>query len=551
MRMIDQKIGQNPSVAEIVSSQQKRLESDYQTIMGLAGEYDALHLVNLETDEYIPYYVESDNSFEAYPIMADYNDFFSAHKAFVEEYCHPDFKERMMRFADKEFIRKTLQGRKRYFCNVQVKNPVGIYIWIQFVLIKFDSASADAVKIAVGYIDVNEETLAQNAEREKAVAIERQYNNVISALASDYQNIIEVDLKKNSLVVYRQSERISSIFGDAMGAMSFDDAVDAYVRYAVSPQDKEQVKEALSTGVVRKELAKFPFYTKIFLNNENHYTELKVVRTDNADKVIAGFGVKDEAIREEKRQKAALEQAERDIEEARRAQQAQEERYNFLVNVAHELRTPLTLIIGPLKSTLRRGTLSEKDSGTVVRVCQQADRMTNLLNTVLTTNKLERGADSMRAEPVEFNKWVASCAEEFKDEAENHNMAVLVNLDPAIGMVDMDTHLCKIVFSNIMINALHHNFPDSPITVTTSCSQDGSAVRISVTDKGSGIGDIDVSNLFKRYYRATEDKTGFGIGLAYSKAIVDAHHGTMGAYNNSDNCGATFWFELPVKVAEN
>lgn len=229
-----------------------------------------------------------------------------------------------------------------------------------------------------------------------------------------------------------------------------------------------------------------------------------------------------------------------------REKETDEERYNFLINVSHELRTPLTLILGPLKRIIGDPELKETYRESIKKVCRQADRMATLLNTVLTTNKIENGATQVHPRPVLVNDTVKRWADEFTDEADGRGMSIMMKTDPGAGSAMMDPDLCRIVFSNIMSNALRHNNPGHHITVCTSADRTPGFVRIGIRDHGSGIGIVDVSKLFERYYRATEEHTGFGIGLSYAKTIIDAHGGKIGAFNNNEDPGATFWFELPV-----
>lgn len=231
---------------------------------------------------------------------------------------------------------------------------------------------------------------------------------------------------------------------------------------------------------------------------------------------------------------------------AERAKVADEERYNFLINVSHELRTPLTLILGPLRRIMADPSLKDNHRESIKKVCRQADRMATLLNTVLTTDKIGNGATKVNPRSININEWLENCSEEFNDEAMGREMSITLKTDPGAGSVMMDPDLCRIVFSNIMSNALRHNQPGHHITVWSSADIHPGYVRIGIRDHGSGIGVVDVSKLFERYYRATEEHTGFGIGLSYAKTIVDAHGGKIGAFNNDKDAGATFWFELPA-----
>lgn len=225
----------------------------------------------------------------------------------------------------------------------------------------------------------------------------------------------------------------------------------------------------------------------------------------------------------------------------------EEERYNFLINVNHELRTPLTLISGPIARMLKNENLDDKTHKQLVRINQQTEKMSKLLDTVLTTNKLQEKGIVLDKQPVILNEWIKLKTSEFYEEARTLNMRLVHRLDPSIGMVDMDENLCSIVFYNIITNAFKHNVPGHHITVWTKFLPDEKCVRIGIKDHGSGLPNVDVTKLFEKYYKTTEDRSGFGMGLTFAKNIVEAHNGKIGAYNNQKENGATFWFDLPAE----
>lgn len=226
---------------------------------------------------------------------------------------------------------------------------------------------------------------------------------------------------------------------------------------------------------------------------------------------------------------------------------ANEERFNFLVNVSHELRTPLMLVMGPLNRIIHELQDGNPQKEKLRRIYTQADRMKTLLNTILTTNKIKAGAAKLKKETADLNSWIENNAQTFNDEAKGRGMDIIINTDPSVGMVEFDDNMLQIVFANFMVNAMKHNETGKPLCVETTNYPDRSRVRVSVSDRGTGIGNIPMEYLFKRFYQTDNEKagTGFGIGLAYSKAIVEAHNGDIGAFNNKNDKGATFWFELP------
>ena len=225
-------------------------------------------------------------------------------------------------------------------------------------------------------------------------------------------------------------------------------------------------------------------------------------------------------------------------------EKANNERYNFFVNISHELRTPLTLVMGQVNRLLQKPDIGDADKVTLRKIFRQSEKMKTLLNTVLTSSKIKAGVASIKLSDVDVNRWTSAGIDQFRDEAAGHNMDIIFRPDPDAGFVSMDDQLCQIVLSNIMMNAIKHNSEGMPIVVRTESVPERKTVCVSVRDHGTGISSEEVSKVFERFYRESEEKTGFGIGLSYSKTIMDAHGGRIGARNNSGDDGATFWFEI-------
>ena len=111
-----------------------------------------------------------------------------------------------------------------------------------------------------------------------------------------------------------------------------------------------------------------------------------------------------------------------------------------------------------------------------------------------------------------------------------------------------DKEKCTTILINLLINALKYSPENSLIQVATSLSDDKSRVRISVSDEGPGLKDVDINNLFIRFYQGNNSRPGTGIGLSYSKILAEQHGGSIGAYDHGNMSGSTFWFELPRDI---
>lgn len=229
--------------------------------------------------------------------------------------------------------------------------------------------------------------------------------------------------------------------------------------------------------------------------------------------------------------------------------QMYEEKVRFLINISHELRTPLTLIYAPLKRILK--TLSPEDSRylPLKAIFRQSKRMKELINMVLDVRKMEVGETKLHIQPYPLNLWIEQVLQDLAKEGEAELVHVHYQFDEKIENVSFDKDKCEIVLTNLLVNALKHSPKDTSITISTRLIPDTYRVRIAVSDEGCGLQAVDMEKLFTRFYQGNGEKGGTGIGLSFSKILVEQHGGTMGVYNN-EGIGATFYFELPLRQDE-
>lgn len=222
-----------------------------------------------------------------------------------------------------------------------------------------------------------------------------------------------------------------------------------------------------------------------------------------------------------------------------------EEKVHFLINISHELRTPLTLIYAPLKRILDKSNATdpEKLRGQLSGIYKQVLDMRNTIDMVLDMNSLKETKSALHKTPQQLNEWIVSVAKDFESELESRDIRICYQLDDNIELVVFDGPKCTTVLSNLLMNALKFSSSHTTITLTSELT-DGKA-RISVADQGIGLGNLDTSKLFTRYYQGNHAQSGSGIGLSFAKILIEKHNGTIGATNNADG-GATFFFELPL-----
>lgn len=231
------------------------------------------------------------------------------------------------------------------------------------------------------------------------------------------------------------------------------------------------------------------------------------------------------------------------LAESEAENKAGQDSLKFLLNVSHELKTPLTLIISPLSRLLKNKDKSDPEYNTLNNVLRQANRMSRLILTVLDSHKIQDGSASFNGETKNLNNWVSEQSAAFEEEAESRRIALVKKLDPAVGNVLIDSQKLENVITNMMINALKHSPDNTTITVGTVSQPENKSYRVFVSDEGEGLGGVDMTKLFSRFYQGYAQKSGSGLGLAYANSIVEMHGGQMGAYENAGK-GATFYFDL-------
>lgn len=241
--------------------------------------------------------------------------------------------------------------------------------------------------------------------------------------------------------------------------------------------------------------------------------------------------------RKENKQKWAMKEYEK---------QVYEEKVRFLINISHELRTPLSLIYAPLSKILKSISPTDHNYVSLQAVFRQSQRMKNLINMVLDVRKMEVGESKLQITSYPLNKWIQEATEDFISEGESKDIRLQYQLDEKIGEVSFDKEKCTIIISNLLINAFKHSPKFSEVTIQSELSENKEKVRISIIDQGCGLLHVDTHKLFERFYQGTGEQSGTGIGLSYSKMLIELHGGSIGARNNQ-SAGATFYFELPLR----
>ena len=216
----------------------------------------------------------------------------------------------------------------------------------------------------------------------------------------------------------------------------------------------------------------------------------------------------------------------------------------FASDAAHELRTPVTVILTQTQTALNR----ERDAASykqTVEACQRAaQRMRKLIESLLALARFDAGQEVLRRTDFDFSETIADSAELVQPLADERAVKISVDIEPV--KITGDSERLAQVVTNLLTNAIQYNQPAGEVRVQLE-SQNGLAV-LTVTDTGQGIAPADLPLVFGRFYRADQSRTGAGnagLGLAITKAIIEAHGGTI-EVASQENSGTTFTVRLPI-----
>ena len=224
-----------------------------------------------------------------------------------------------------------------------------------------------------------------------------------------------------------------------------------------------------------------------------------------------------------------------------------EEKIRFLINISHELRTPLTLIYASLKRILNKEVKQDELSEYLQGAFKQANQMKDIINIVLDTRKMEVGQEVLHISSHPLHKWIQEVAETFQTASKAKEIEITYDFDDSIQSIAYDDTKCKVVLSNLIMNALKYSPNQTRIVIKTIRTNE--SIQVHVQDQGIGLDNVDIKKLFTRFYQGKHNEGGSGIGLSYAKMLIDLHGGRMGAFNNKDR-GATFFYEIPANLQE-
>lgn len=223
----------------------------------------------------------------------------------------------------------------------------------------------------------------------------------------------------------------------------------------------------------------------------------------------------------------------------------------FVAMVSHEFRTPLAIIDGNAQRLERRKATvtQEKLTGIVVKIRTSVIRLTELMESILSSASLEDGKIQCKLADCDITTLLRQICNSYRGLNAGHRIIdELGQLPPTIAA---DEKLLRQVFSNLLSNAIKYAPEGTSVWVSARIG-DRDDVVISVRDEGVGIPEHEQEKLFQRFFRASTSTgiPGTGIGLHLVKHLVEMQGGSIDV-ESSPGRGSTFSVRLPIGRAAN
>ncbi len=240
-------------------------------------------------------------------------------------------------------------------------------------------------------------------------------------------------------------------------------------------------------------------------------------------------------------------------EHVERLEQHNVQKSNFVATVSHELRTPLTSIIGYLE-VMRDGYAGEL-TGVQTQILDMLDRnasrLLNLIKDLLMINQGERGGGTSKYTDVSMRAVIADAVVEVSSMANRASVQLKIDASTDAAIVRGDVEQLKSVVINAISNAIKFSHEGGVVAISCTLDTDRHIVQFICQDNGIGIPESDQSELFTRFFRATNAASlfipGTGLGLSIVKQIVDQHDGKV-KLSSVEGEGTTVIVELPLST---
>jgi signal transduction histidine kinase len=220
----------------------------------------------------------------------------------------------------------------------------------------------------------------------------------------------------------------------------------------------------------------------------------------------------------------------------------------LLANVSHDFKTPLTMIKA-YASMIKEisGNDPEKRDKHLQVIIDESDRLTGLVNDVLTSSKISSGLDQLNKKVFNLTEYLYGVINKFGYLQETQGYTFMLDIDPNLYTIADEEKIGQVIY-NLLSNAVNYTGEDKTVYISLKYVCENNRIKFSVRDTGKGISDEELAHIWDRYYRSADAHSrpvkGTGLGLNIVKVILRSHAFDFGVTSKLGE-GSTFYVDFP------
>lgn len=361
---------------------------------------------------------------------------------------------------------------------------------------------------------------------------------IIDALASDYSSVYSIVLDTDELRILKHTTEVERRHGAFLREEDgFEKVFRQFVESGCQPEDREDLKVFGSCGQLKEMLKDKKSVSCQYHDIVNQIWEIKFVKMEAekepAQTVVAGFLKRDEQIRTQMAQK---EEQKRKLQEAlNKANEANEAKSRFLLNMSHDIRTPMNAILGFSQLALDEMDDTEKVKDYLQRIISSGNHLMTLINAVLDMSRIESGKVVLQRAPMSLRQFMRQMANMLQVDAQRRNQFFTVEVEVKRANVLCDQVRLSQVVLNCVSNAQKYSSKGGKVEVLLKELPEEKSgygsYRLVIQDNGIGMSEEFLEHMFDPFEREENSTVsgiqGTGLGMAITKNLVEMMGGRI------------------------
>ena len=410
------------------------------------------------------------------------------------------------------------------------------------------SNEEDHFKIILVFYSVDE-----IMKKEQEIELQRE---IIEGLGKEYFSVLAVELDKDRVFYYRESDENGKIISDFCKKCGnrWSKIIPSYAETMVSDNTNGEFEKQLGLEALRSREEDYSMGYEFKSETGIKYYQVRVAyvkKKDGTRMAVVGTRNIDSLIKKERMQEEKLKKAYAVAENANKA------KTEFLNNMSHDIRTPMNAIVGFTDIAMKRKPDKEVEN-CLKKIRQSSEYLMTLINDVLDISRIESGKLEYKPVPVDLRDMINTVLSIARGYTENRDLNFYVSREELkTPYVMADELRIREVLLNIISNAVKFTKDGGTISFAAeNCpgnDEHHMIVRYRISDTGIGMSEEFQARIFDEFSQenggARTSYKGTGLGMAIAKQYVDLMGGKI-EVSSKKGIGSTFTVEIPLLIAE-